>query len=638
MLRVMRKYATSWLIKILLFAIVVVFVFWGVGSFRAQRQTKAAVVNGELITMNQYRTAYQNMVEYYRRMYERQGQSGFSDEMIEALNLKSRALEELVDQELLLQEAEKLDFAVSNEQLIQTIKKVPAFQAESGFDYERYSLILRNNGLTPESFETLQRQDMLRQMVRDFIVSNAKVSDQEAWEWYLYDKTKVKVEHVMFDPETYLEIEADPEEVAVYFEENKESYKTDPERKVQFLKFSPDAFKEDVEVSEDEIETYYAENREDFAVPKTVEARHILFRVEQDSPEEKVEEVKQKALEVYEKAKSGADFAELAQTYSEGPTKDRGGLLGAFKKEDMVAPFSEKAFSMAPGDISEPVLTQFGWHIIKVEKVNEAKTSSIEEAKEEIKNRLTDVKARNMASAAAYEIYDNHYKGDNLADIADMKDLEIKTTDFFTIKKGPESDSVSNARRFGMQAFSLDILEISDVLDFKDAFYIVQVLEEKPAVVSEFETVKDEVEKDFLRDKRDDKARADAEAFLNAIGDAENPEAEEKILESFNVRFEVTEPFERKDRFPLFDHNESALTTAAFKLSEEKSYPDEVVKGTKGYHVIRFVEKIDPERETFEKEKTETRRNLLQQKQQQLFQSWLTQLREKSDIQYIMKL
>ena len=145
---------------------------------------------------------------------------------------------------------------------------------------------------------------------------------------------------------------------------------------MRYLKFEPGNYVAKVEISEDEISEYYEEHPDEFQNPKTVEARHILIKVGQDAADEEVAKAKDKIQDILKKARSGQDFAELARQYSEGPSKDKGGLLGSFRREAMVKPFADKAFSMQAGDISEPVRTRFGWHIIKVEKVNEATVST----------------------------------------------------------------------------------------------------------------------------------------------------------------------------------------------------------------------------------------------------------------------
>ena len=115
---------------------------------------------------------------------------------------------------------------------------------------------------------------------------------------------------------------------------------------------------------------------------------HILLKVDQNATPEQVEEARQRIEAVHQLAIAGEDFAELAAEYSEGPSKTKGGDLGTFSRQDMVKPFSDKAFAMQAGEISEPVRTDFGWHIIKVEQVNPASIRSLDEARSEIEGSI----------------------------------------------------------------------------------------------------------------------------------------------------------------------------------------------------------------------------------------------------------
>jgi peptidyl-prolyl cis-trans isomerase D len=129
MLSLMRKHAQSWLIKLALGAIVVVFVFWGVGSYRAQKGNRIAVVNGEPIVLEEFRSVYDQMLQTYRRQFG----GALDEKLIQNLNLRKQALDQLIDRQLLLQEATRLNFRVTNEELLRAIQEVPAFQRHGHF-------------------------------------------------------------------------------------------------------------------------------------------------------------------------------------------------------------------------------------------------------------------------------------------------------------------------------------------------------------------------------------------------------------------------------------------------------------------------------------------------------------------------
>jgi len=610
------------MIKIILGAIVVVFVFWGVGSYTSRRSGRVASVNGTIITLDDYRITYSNLVEQVRQSFG----NNLNEELIEMLQLRKRALDQLIDRSLMLQASEKFKLTVSDEELSESIRNISAFQTAGAFDGRRYINTLNRNKITPETFEIQQRDAILIDKLQAFISGNIKVSDPEAQQSYIWNNTEVDIDYVILEPQQYKEIELTDEEIRNYFDQNKDSYKTDPRIKIRYLYFKPEDYAGKVTVSEDDIQDYYESNPEKFKSPKTVEARHILIKLGPDANAEEVESARQRIETVLEMAKEGRDFAELAKQYSEGPTKTQGGNLGAFRREAMVKPFADKAFSMKAGEISEPVRTRFGWHIIKVEKVNPEKTLTLSEAEGDILKNLKADFSKNLAYDEAEAVYDESFEGRNLDVIAEERNLKILTTEYFS-QKNPPAEIKANPR-FTSFAFSLPTNEISDVQDFGDGYYLIEVIDQVPAQISELETVEAKVKKDLVKEKQDTKARDEAQAFLAEL---KNGETFATLGEKFKLAPKKTGFFKRNDSIPTIG-SERDLARIAFRLSDNNKLPEEVIKGQKGYFVISFRERQKPSLEGFEKEKTEIKERLLQQKTLKTFDAWLKQLKNESQI------
>jgi peptidyl-prolyl cis-trans isomerase C len=169
--------------------------------------------------------------------------------------------------------------------------------------------------------------------------------------------------------------------------------KTNISKQMSIQKFIQDTIVPQAVVPEESVREAYDSNPQNFARQEEVKASHILINSAESDPQEKKDEALKKAKEIVTKAKAdGADFAELARTYSEGPSAPSGGDLGFFTKGRMVPAFEEAAFSMKVNEVSDPVLTQFGYHIIKVTERKEGSTVSFEEVKEklaqDLKNRM----------------------------------------------------------------------------------------------------------------------------------------------------------------------------------------------------------------------------------------------------------
>jgi peptidyl-prolyl cis-trans isomerase D len=622
MLRFMRQQAGNWLIKVLLGAIVIVFIFWGVGSFKAQRSGRVALVNGDQITLDEYREAYNNLIERLRNRFG----NNLNEDMIKMLRVKEQALNQLISNKLLVQQAKRFKFRVSDKQLAHAILQIDAFQRDGVFDKRIYQNVLSRLRMTPEEFEIAQKNAMLIERVTELITSSVKVSDSEVKEWIDWTHASVNIDFVRFDSDRYKDIKASDEEIKAFYEAHKENYKTDDMLKVRYLHFDPDSYGSKVSFSDQELQDYFNENQEEFKTPKTVEARHILLKVDQNAAPEDVENVRKKALNVMKMAREGEKFDELAKKYSEGPTRDRGGYLGAFKREAMVRPFADKAFSMNAGEISEPVRTRFGWHIINVEKINEASILPFDDAKEKIQNKLIQDKAKNLAYDQAEAVSDVSFEGDDLLKSAKQRNLKILTTDFFT-KKGPEK-GIKDRAKFASIAFNLRLMEITDIQEFEDGYYILQVIEKIPEKIPDIEQVKEKVRVDLIQEKQEAKAKADATTLLTALKSGKSMITESK---AFNLTPITTGFFKRTDSIPKIGFDRE-VSKAAFQLTPEKKLPEKLIEGANGYYVIEFKDRKTPESEAVDKEKTSVTQRLLQQKKARVLDAFLAQLRSNSEI------
>ena len=622
MLNVMRKHAGSWMIKVLLFAIVIVFVFWGVGSFRSRRASKVATVNGEIISIADYRRVYNNMVDQYRQRFG----EALNDGMIEMLQIKKQALDQLIDRTILLQEAKKLGLRVTETEVADSIMKTEIFHSNGAFDSRRYRSILSQVHLTPEEFEADQKNVLLGQKLTRIIMGAAKVSDAEAHQWYDWQKKEVSVDYVLFAPDRYKDIKPSEKEVADYFAKEKEKYKTEPKVKARYVVFDPETFTSRVVVNDEDIASYYESNLSQFSTEKTVEARHILIRVDPKEGEEADQAAKAKAQEVATFAKSGQDFAELAKKYSEGPTKDRGGYLGKFTKTQMVAPFADKAFSLAPGEISEPVKTQFGWHVIKVESVEEASVKTLDESKGEITRLIQERDARNLAYDEAEEFYERCFEKEDLVKNAKAIGRNVMETEAFG-RKGPDLLG-RHGKNFANTAFALDVDEISDIQEIDGRYYIIQMTEKIPSSVPSLEAVQSRVEADLTKNMQDERAKSDAESMA---ADLSEEKGFEEIAKQHDTVVKESGLFMRNSSIPEIG-SDTNFSQAAFQLASVGNQTTQSVKGNAGYYLMRLSEIKTADNEGFDSEKEGIKKRLLGEKQRRVMQDWIDARKATSQI------
>jgi peptidyl-prolyl cis-trans isomerase D len=619
----MRKHAQSWLIKVTLGAIIVVFIFWYGYSYREGQVGQIALVDGSPILLEEFRIVYDQMLEAYRRQFGNR----LDDKLIQSLNLKKQALDEIIHRRLLLQEAARLDFQVPDEELLLVIQQQPAFQRNGRFDPRVYERILMNNRITPEIFEERQKQELLMEKVQGFYLSGLKVSEAEALETYKWLNEKVNLEYVVFQPEQYADVEVSEEEIQAYFSQHKNVYEIAPMMKVHYLLFDFKTFEATATVSEEDISMYFDLNKQSFATPKKVKARHILFQVGADAKTEEVEKAEKKALDVLAQAKSGKDFAELAKKYSDDPgSRDKGGDLGFFARDRMVKPFSDAAFSMKSGEISDLVRTPFGWHIIQVEEIQEAKEPVLADVSEEIEAKLAKDAGRSMAFDRAEEIYEACYEAGSVSDVAKIKDLVLHQTEFFS-QNGPVK-GIKEAKKFAETAFALPEDGVSEPLELSNGYYILQPMEKKPATIPALESIKVMVSQDLIQAKKEDLAKKGAEEFLSVLraGSSLQEAASSRKLTTKTTGF-----FGRSGAIPEIGFERDILE-AAFLLSSSKPFPDSVLKGKPGYYVIHLKGRQEADPKEFENKKSEITSNLLRQKRQKTLKELLDWLRGRSQI------
>ena len=622
MLSVMRKHAQSWIIKVAMGIIAIVFIFYfGVSRF-GQQAAKLASVNGDIVSMEQYREVYNTMLRQVQNQYR----DMLNDKLLEALNLKQQALDSIINELLLIQEAHRLNFTVTPEELSASIRELPYFQKNGRFDQALYIRLLQLNKVNAADFESNQTRSLLVRKVENFIASNVILSENEALTEFLYERNQIKVNYLVFDPKDQLQkVKFTEQELDDFFKKNIKNYEIPAKIKIAYLLFKNSDFLSKVSISPEEIEDEYQANLERYKEPKQVKARHILFKLEGNDPK-KDEEVRKRAEEVLKRAKAGEDFAELAKKYSEGPTAKNGGDLGYFTQGQMVKPFEEAAFSMKPGEISGLVKTRFGYHIIKVEDVKEARTKSLEEARPEIEKQLKEVQVADIVSELADQAYDQAMQGKDFKTIGKELGSKVVDTDFIEI--GRPIPGLEDAPKAAESASSLQKGEFSPVIQTPKGFAILEVVDRQEPRDPELSEVKAKVEQDLKFEKAKELAREEAKKFLAILKNWKDIPQNAQ-----NEKFEIktSEPFARNKPIPEIGFAPE-ISQVAFKLTEQNPYAEEPVFHDGKYYLINLKEVIPATKEEFEKEKDTYMKKLLLAKQQNAFSNWLEMVRKKATI------
>lgn len=629
MLGLMRKHATSWLIKVALFAIVIVFIFWGGYSYTERRASRVAAVNGSYIGIREYQSTYNSLVEQMRRQFGDQ----FSTDLAEALNLKGQALERLINRRLLLAEARKLDLEISREELQQAIVSYPAFQTNGRFDPLRYQRTLSYLRLTPQEFEASQSEDLLIGKVQSFIARGAKVLDSEVLSFFHHTRDKVNLAYIQIDPKKFTDqVALDDEAIEGYFNENQETYRFAAKRNIIFIRFVPQDYLDEVEPTEAEVEDFYRLNQDGYQTPKKVRARHILFPIAPQATATQLRPIQERAKEVLALARKGDDFATLARKYSKDSTASKGGDLGYFTRTDMVKPFADVAFSIQKGEISDLVRTRFGLHIIKVEDIKESVPQPLDEVREAVIRSLKEERARDIALQRAEAFIDESRALDDLQKAAAAQGLEVKETGFFAADEAiPQLGRYSEINEI---IFSLQPMEVSPALALGEARVVAQLMEIQDSRIPELAEVLEKVRKDWTAEQSRILARKQAEEWLETASQ-EGTLAEVARRNKLEIR--KTDPFTALSPAGLLA-NQRDLVITAFALTPEEPVAPEVYEIDNTFAIFQLEDREPAPEEEFQKEKDNLARNLLQIKQEQTFNLWITARRQQSDIKILQEL
>ncbi len=620
MLRYLRENTGNWVIKFFLGIIVVVFIFLGIGSMNSSKNDVVATVDDEPISIKEFRIVHENMMEQLRRQFG----ENLNEDLLKALNVKKQALDTLINQRLIQNQADRLGIVVSDQELSQSLMKVPAFQKNGQFDMDRYQKLLQLNSMTPAEFEAMQRNAIKEQKLSAMITDTVVVSDLEARQWYTHANTRMAVDYLLVEPKNFSAAMPSDQEIDQYYKDHGKDYQSPVQRKAVYLEFSPADYLGKATVTKEQVAEFYAENKARFHVPEKVEARHILIKTSDDTDDDAA---KAKAMEIYEKALAGEDFAALAQKFSQGPSSANGGYLGSFARGQMVKPFEKAAFALAPGKISKPVKTDFGWHVIQLIARHDPVDKTLDQVAGEITQELELQQARSLAYDAAGKAFDSVIDGDDMEQAALIAKKKVQHTPAFD--QTGKGLNMPMAQSFARKTFLLPFDTISDVIQLADQYYIIRVTEEIEPAALPLEQVKADIIAKIQSRNQKDLARQTAEKILEKVksGTSLADAGKENGLVPA-----ATDLFSRKEPVPNLGGTRE-LAEAAFSLGESVPLCDRVMETVKGFVIMQFKTIKEPSQKEMDDRMDTIRAQLLQVQKGQYYQEWLKSLREKASIQ-----
>ena len=613
MLDFMRRHAQSWMIKFAVAAIAIVFIFWGIWAPRGSREREMVKIDDQIITIPEVRNQYQMIRDQYQSIYR----DRLTEDLIKKLNLKEQALKDLIYRILLLQEARHWGVTVSSEELQQNIEKYPSFQKDGHFHKATYESVLKRARMTPQEFEEKERQRLLINKVRGLITATVKVSDQEVLDAYQNIFDQLNLDVLTFSPADLPVAAPSPQDLQDYLSKHREDFKIPAKAKVLYVLCDPKDYMKRIEISPQEIEAYYQNNQEKFGQPKRIKVRHILVKGDPRDPKA-LAEAKQKAESIREEASKGKDFGQLAKQHSEDPgTKDKGGDLGYIARGQVVPEFESAAFSLPVGGISPVVQTPYGFHIIRVDEIQEARIEPLEKVKDQILSTLRLRKAREIAYDEADQAFALASKTKNLAEAAKQLKLAVKETGLFSAE-----ETTDLPPKLKESALALSQGDISPVLRVGETFAVIQVIEKQEPRMPELKEIEAKVASALRREKQKEQALAKARELLEKLkkgGDLQS------MARQAGFHLSETGYFERAAGPPKLNPNDDLRKAIASLTPQDPFVPQPLLLEDKVY-LFHLKGRKPADLEQFKTQKDLFRQSLLQQKKERVLMQWLEEL------------
>ncbi len=561
MLQSIRDKTSGWIAYLIVFLISVPFALWGVNSYLGGGEVPpAAVVNGQEITIQDLDSAY---ASYRRRLTQMFGGTipeAFGNESL----MKEQVLSQMVEEFALRSYVEKNNYRISDRRLNQVIRSMDTFHTEGEFDAEIYQRQVASLGYTTAGFESELRRTQAMQQLKTGISATAFGIPKD-FQKLASLKNQTRTVRVITRPLSAESYEVNREEISSYFEEHQSRYMTDEQIKIDYIELSLEGVKANIEVSMDRLQDRYNQSKDAYTSAEVRSASHILLTVPADAIDADALQIEDKINEIRSQIDSGANFAELAGKHSQDPVSaEEGGNLGDIERGMMVQPFEAALFDLEVDEVSQPIKTSFGWHLIKLNSLSGGEIQSYEEVRtaieDEIKTELAENQIYDLTENLANLAYE---QPDSLIPATEQLGLVLETSDWFSRVAGEGIASESKIRN---AAFSADVLNQrrnSEAIELADnRIVFIHLNDHKESVPRSLEEISDAIVEEIKTNKS---REYNSEAGKSALEGLRSGMSLESVASDWNVDIVEPEPLKRSS---------SSVDSEIAKLAFTMASPD----------------------------------------------------------------
>jgi peptidyl-prolyl cis-trans isomerase D len=627
-----KKIILSGILLVICGAMVITFIPGGLTSELTGQPGKGVIakVGGEDITADEVRNTARQMLQ------QQMPQGGPNMNMLLPF-FTQRAAEQLISRQLLLDEARHIGLQVTQDEVKDELQHgryyAPTLFPGGNFIGEQeYEQLLQRNNLTPTKFENeVVKPEILINKLQALIAGGASVSESEIRAEFLKQNSKVKFDYAVLKQDDIKKaLHPTDEELKAFYESHKANYANSiPEkRKVKYAVVDTAKADASVQVTPDELRSYYDQYRDQYRTPEQVKVSHILIKTPTPGADGKVDdkalaEARQRAEDILKQVKAGGNFDELAKKYSEDPgSAKQGGSIGWIGKGQTVPEFEKVAFSLPKGQISDLVKSSFGFHIIRVDDKQDAHTKTLDEVKGQIEPILKRQKGQQIAQKEADDLL-KQARAVGLDAAAAAMSIPVITSDYFA--RTDMLPGLGPAPQFMDAVFSAADKSPPDMATATQGMAVFQLLDIKPAATPTFEEIRTRVETEF----RSERANILLTQKTQELSDRAKAEHDLKRAAKELGAMVKTSDFVLPDGQVPDVGSMTGQASVAFSMKPgEISGP--IISGANGV-VLDVVENQKPDEAEYAAKRDQIRDQLLQAKQQEIFQLFVSNLRDQME-------
>ncbi len=523
MLEFIRERAQGWIAWVIVSLLIATFALWGIQEYTSPEvSVNVAEVDGTEISADQFQQAYQ---QQRARLQQMLGQN-FDPDLFDEKTMKADVLDGMIGREVLVLNAAQSGMRISDVRLANYIRTIPELQNAGQFDKELYNRLLRSQGLSVKGFEQSVRGDLLLQQLRQGVMDSAFATRAEIEALIRLREQRRELGYMIVPAAQFAQTAAiDDATIEKYYNDNRDQYRTPEQVSVEYLELSVASLAGGVQVTEENLQQFYQERKRDFSVPEERQARHILIQVGSDAPQAEVDAARTKAQDVLARVRQGGSFADLAREVSQDPgSAQNGGDLGFFGRGIMDKAFEDASFALAVGDVSEPVRSAFGFHIIKLEALRGGESKPFEEVRAQLERELKRQRAEEQYFAQAEQLYNLTFENpDNLSVAAKALGLQLRTTEPFSRERGL---GIAANPKVRTAAFAEDVLQRgnnSEPIELSaDHEVVLRVKERKAEGVRSLDEVREDIRQTLRHSAAMKKAQETGQALIGRLEKGED--------------------------------------------------------------------------------------------------------------------